>query len=337
MDNTPESAIFPYSWVVGQKPMRRALEIAYVSPAVGGVLIRGQRGTAKSTTARAFAQMISGDLPVTLPIGATDDRVLGGWRVESLLKSETAWQPGLIEEAGSGDHLGMLYIDEVNLLDDHLVNIILDVASTGILPVQRDGADKTMRVRFVLVGTMNPEEGNLRPQLLDRFGLLVDVKSAATEQERRQILQRVLQFEREDPKSPSEVLAEGLQRNEERKKDLADARRRLAEGDLEPSDGILRLAAAIATEFQVEGHRAELVMVRAARALAAIEGDLEIMPRHLALVAESALTHRRSAGEGGTMLSWSPDDDAIVGRHVASAEARLAEPKPPGASSAEAS
>jgi magnesium chelatase subunit I len=324
MDKPPQSAIFPYSWVVGQEAMRRALEIAYVSPSVGGVLIRGERGTAKSTTARSFAQMISGDLPVTLPIGATDDRVLGGWRVEDLLKSETKWQPGLIEEAGADDQPGMLYIDEVNLLDDHLVNIILDVASTGILPVQRDGAAKTVLVRFVLVGTMNPEEGNLRPQLLDRFGLLVEVKSAASGQERREILRTVMKFEREDPESPSEILGEGLLRNEERRKHLAEARRRLSEGALEPSDGVLDLAAAIAAEFQVEGHRAELVMVRAARALAAIEGDQEVLPGHIARVAESALIHRRSSSESGTMLSWSSDDNAIVSRHVASAEAGLA-------------
>jgi magnesium chelatase subunit I len=333
MDNSPEpTTVFPYSWVIGQKAMRRALEISCVSPAVGGVLIRGQRGTAKSTTARAFAQMISGDFPVTLPIGATDDRVLGGWRVEDLLKSQTTWQPGLIEEAGAGNGPGMLYIDEVNLLDDHLVNIILDVASTGILLVQREGADKTIQVRFVLVGTMNPEEGNLRPQLLDRFGLLVEVKSAASEEERYKILRRVLQFEKEDAKSPSDELSEGHRRNEERKRVLSEARRRLAEGELEPSDDILRLAAGIAAEFKVEGHRAELVMVRAARALAAIEGDSDVLPSHLAWVAELALTHRRSPSENGTMPNWSPDDDAIVSRHVVSAEAR-----PTGAKPAEAS
>jgi magnesium chelatase subunit I len=323
--SSPRPAIFPYSWVVGQVAMRRALEISYVAASVGGVLIRGQRGTAKSTTARAFAQMMSSELPVTLPIGATDDRVLGGWRVEDLLKSETTWQAGLLEEAGAGDEPGMLYIDEVNLLDDHLVNIILDVASTGVLTVQRDGADKKIPVRFVLVGTMNPEEGNLRPQLLDRFGLLVDVKSAATAQERREILQAVLQFEREDPGSPSARLAEGLRSDAERRKQLAAARERLKAGELQPSNDILALAAAIAAEFNVEGHRAELVMVRAARALAAIEGDSELLPTHLAWVAEAALTHRRSSGESGTVPSWSPDDDAVINRHVMSVEAGGAE------------
>jgi magnesium chelatase subunit I len=321
MDRSPGQANFPYSWVVGQEAMRRALEISYVSPSVGGVLIRGQRGTAKSTTSRAFAQMMTGELPVTLPIGATDDRVLGGWRVEDLLESRTTWQQGLLEEAGAGLEPGMLYIDEVNLLDDHLVNIILDVASTGVLTVQRDGADRSIPVRFILVGTMNPEEGNLRPQLLDRFGLLAEVRSAATEQERKEILRTVLQFEEEDPKSPSELLSGGIRRDAERKEQLAEARRRLGAGELEPSDGILGLAAAIAAEFRVEGHRGELVMVRAARALAAIEGDPAVLPRHVAWVAELALTHRRSWSESGTMPSWSDDDTAIVSRHVASAEA----------------
>jgi magnesium chelatase subunit I len=160
----------------------------------------------------------------------------------------------------------------------------------------------------------------------------VEVKSAATERERHEILRTVLQFEREEAKFPSASLSEGLLRNEERKRVLNDARRRLNEGELEPSDGILHLAANIAAEFQVEGHRAELVMVRAACALAAIDGDSEVLPRHLAAVAEPALTHRRSSGEGGTMSVWSPGDDAIVSRHVASAQAGLT-----GAGPAEAS
>jgi len=331
MDKPPE-LIFPYSWIVGQQAMRQALEIAYVAPAVGGVLIRGQRGTAKSTTARAFAQMMSGDLPVTLPIGATDDRVLGGWHVKDLLESKTTWKPGLLEEAGAGKEPGMLYIDEVNLLDDHLVNIILDVASTGLLAVQRDGADMTVPAKFTLVGTMNPEEGNLRPQLLDRFGLLVEVRSVETEAQRREILTRVLQFDKENPEAPSDGLAEGLRSNTERKDLLIAARQRVAaEGELDPSDVVLDLAAGIAQEFGVEGHRAELVMIRAARALAAIGGAPEVLPGHVGEVAEAAITHRRSSGESGTMLSWSREtDDPVVARHVAAAEARLTSPGPAG-------
>ena len=177
------------------------------------MLATGQRGTAKSTTVRAFALMALGKLPVTLPIGATDDRVLGGWRVEDLMQSKTEWQEGLIEEAGGGPEPGMLYIDEVNLLDDHLVNIILDVASTGILTVQRDGAPrKPKRVRLSLVGTMNPEEGSLRPQLLDRFGLVVPVESATLPEQRQRILETVLRFEAEIHDTSSRYLADGRAR-----------------------------------------------------------------------------------------------------------------------------
>lgn len=127
--------LLPYSYVLGQDTLRRALEIAYVAPSVGGVLVSGERGTAKSTTVRAFARMMYGELPVTLPINATDDRVVGGWRIDALMAGRTEPQPGLLEHA---NEQGVLYIDEVNLLDDHIVNLILDVVSTGLLAVQRE-------------------------------------------------------------------------------------------------------------------------------------------------------------------------------------------------------
>src|SRR5262245_20775657 len=165
----PEPAIrlLPYARIVGQEQLKLALELAYVAPRIGGVLVSGHRGTAKSTAVRAFAQMVSGELPVTLPINATEDRVVGGWKIESLLKAKGKPEvnPGLLEVANGR----LLYVDEVNLLDDHIVNLILDVASTGVLDVQREGFSRNVETRFTLVGTMNPEEGILRPQLLDRF------------------------------------------------------------------------------------------------------------------------------------------------------------------------
>ena len=165
--------LLPYSLIVGHETLKRALECTYIAPRIGGVLIRGDRGTGKSTGVRAFARMINGELPVTLPINATDDRVVGGWKIDELmLNRRPVPQPGLLEQAGE---MGMLYIDEVNLLDDHIVNLILDVASTGHLSVQYESQDAQKRLSFALVGTMNPEEGLLRPQLLDRFGLIVDV------------------------------------------------------------------------------------------------------------------------------------------------------------------
>lgn len=309
--------VLPYCEIVGQENLRLALEVAYVCPAVGGVLATGHRGTAKSTTVRSFSQMATGRMPVTLPIGATDDRVLGGWHVPALLKSDPQWQPGLIEEAGSNvKQPGMLYVDEVNLLDDHLTNIILDVASTGILVVQRDNAAKeTVKVHFTLVGTMNPEEGNLRPQLLDRFGLVAQVKSASSPEERRRVLKAVLDFEQAEQDPSPDYLRTWYSADDERRTELQSARRILRK--VEIPDALIENAAKVAAEFRVEGHRGELAMLRAARAAAAIEwaeAKQEDMPLivgqwHLAQVAPLALVHRRAASDSGTMLNWSDDDD----------------------------
>ena len=182
--------LLPYSLIVGQEQPKQALELSYVAPRIGGVLIRGDRGTGKSTAVRSFAQMVYGKLPVTLPINATDDRVVGGWAIDQLMVKRTpVRQPGLLEEANKS----VLYIDEVNLLEDHIVNLILDVASTGQLSVQYESQDENRQISFVLVGTMNPEEGFLRPQLLDRFGLMVDV--AAQADQRAEILRTVLAFD----------------------------------------------------------------------------------------------------------------------------------------------
>jgi magnesium chelatase subunit I len=318
------SVVLPYCEVVGQHSLRRALEIAFVCPAVSGVLATGQRGTAKSTTVRSFARMATGELPVTLPIGATDDRVLGGWRVEALMKSDPEWQKGLIEEAGGNpDDPRMLYVDEVNLLDDHLTNIILDVASTGILVVQRDGAAKeTVKVNFTLVGTMNPEEGSLRPQLLDRFGLVELVESTYSPHERAKVLETVLQFEEAEQDPASSYLQHGYARDDARRAELLAARRLLPTVKL-PSV-MIELGARVAAEFKAEGHRGELAMLRSARAVAAIEAASAsaalpptaappvVTAAHLALVAPLALVHRRAASDSGTLLDWSAEDDRQV-------------------------
>jgi magnesium chelatase subunit I len=301
-----KAAVLPYCKIVGQDELCRALEIAFVSPQVGGVLAAGHRGTAKSTTVRAFTRMITGELPVTLPIGATDDRVLGGWRVEALMEGEAVWQQGLIEEAGGGEEPGTLYIDEVNLLDDHLTNIILDSASTGILVVQREGkASEPVRVRFSLVGTMNPEEGILRPQLLDRFGLVVLVRSGSPS-ERKEVLRTVLEFEGCGGHLESGYLKEGYQCDETRRDELVAARDKVGKVEIPPA--MLEMAALVADEFNVEGHRGELAMLHAARALAAIEESPAVTAGQLAAVAPMALVHRRAATDGSLAFEWSNGD-----------------------------
>ncbi len=296
--------VLPYSYVVGQDRLRRALELAYVAPGVGGVLVSGERGTAKSTTVRAFAWMAHGGLPVTLPINATDDRVLGGWDIEELLRGRTERRPGLLEQAGKD---GLLYIDEVNLLDDHLVNIILDVAATGLLTVQREHIDQPgERVSFTLVGTMNPEEGGLRPQLLDRFGLLVPIGAETSVARRKEILLTVLRFDEESSVPDSPWLREGAARDAAHRERLERARDHLHEVEL-PED-VAELCARVAAGFSVAGHRGEIVMALAARAGAALDGRPAAEARDVRDVAPLAIVHRRPEAAYGEGIQWTPKD-----------------------------
>ncbi|GII62344.1 magnesium chelatase [Sphaerisporangium krabiense] len=296
--------ILPYSYVVGQDALCRALEIAYVVPAVGGVLVSGERGTAKSTTVRAFARMMYGELPVTLPMNVTDDRVIGGWRIDALMAGRTEPQPGLLEHAG---RQGMLYIDEVNLLDDHIVNLILDVVSTGLLVVQREGLDRPeIPLSFTLVGTMNPEEGTLRPQLLDRFGLLVPVAAEPDPIVRREILRTVLRFDEERARPSSDWLDQGAALDRERRATIAAARE--AVHDIRLDDDTVSLCAHVAAEFHVAGHRGEIVMAHAARAVAALQGRTTLVPGDVRAVAPQALIHRRREAAYGDGLDWTDKD-----------------------------
>jgi len=298
--------ILPYSRVVGQNDLKLALELNYVAPRIGGVLMAGARGTAKSTIVRAFALMAHAELPVTLPINATDDRVVGGWELEALMRGEARPQAGLLEEAAGK---GLLYIDEVNLLDDHLVNVILDVVSTGVLSVQREGLANAKHVSFGLVGTMNPEEGWLRPQLLDRFGLMVVAQQQDTETRHRTI-KTVLAFEEEYQKEESPWLQEAERDNTATRDLLELARSRVA--TMKVPDEMIQLCAQVAQRVEAVGQRGEIVATLAARALAALEGAETVEPGHLLRVLPMAFRHRRPETAHGGTFDWTTDDEARV-------------------------
>lgn len=299
--------ILPYSQIVGQEQFKLALELAFISPRLGGVLIAGQRGTAKSTAVRAFAQMIYGHLPVTLPINATEDRVIGGWQIDELMRGKAKPQPGLLEEANGS----VLYIDEVNLLDDHIVNLILDVASTGVLVVQREGQNEQKPVSFSLVGTMNPEEGSLRPQLLDRFGLLVSVTAEKDTWRRSQILRTVMDFDEAISQlktgKAAPFIEAGLKQDRNHKASLLEARNRVSA--VRVTEKIAGQCVKLAAEFNVEGHRGDYILALAARALAAFEDKKQVAPQHLRQIAPLALHHRRREFLQSNQWGWSEEDN----------------------------
>lgn len=310
IDDIRNIPILPFSYIVGQKQLKLALKLAYIAPKIGGVLVSGHRGTGKSTAVRAFGRMMNDDgkLPVTLPINATEDRVVGGWRIDELMKQVASWRDGLLVEANKG----MLFIDEVNLLDDHIVNIILDTTATGILTIQRDDRSDEKAVSFGLVGTMNPEEGGLRPQLLDRFGLLVSVHTENDPEIRSDILNMVIQFDQacrmEKPDLESKFYRDGLEQDKEMKTVLNDARDNLDEVDL-PKDIIKKCIELARSEwFHAEGHRADYVMALAARANAALHGKEIVSVEHLESVVPLAIQHRREKFLQTSALDWSNDD-----------------------------
>lgn len=297
---TIDIQVLPYAAIIGQQLLKDALEMCYVEPRISGVLISGERGTGKSTTVRAFSQMVAQRLPITLPINATEDRIVGGWDIGELMQSRDRWKQGLLEDADNG----LLFIDEVNLLDDHIVNIILDVTATGILVVEREGQRDKKRIRFTLVGTMNPEEGTLRPQLLDRFGLMVSVKAEPDMTMRERILESVLRA------NDAPERAEERARDAEKCETLVEARDAVGKIDI-PAD-LLKKCVSLSKTFEADGHRGDYMLALAARAYAAVRGDAGVTEEHVAHVAPLALQHRRKVAGQRELVPWSEVDHARV-------------------------
>ena len=290
MSGTPRTPgpPFPLSALVGQEELKLALVLHGVDPRLGGVLIRGEKGSGKSTAARGLAALLPGAAPfVELPVGATEDRVVGSLDLEgALLEGRRRLQPGLLAAA----HGGVLYVDEVNLLPDHLVDLLIDAAAFGVNRVERDGLTVEHESRFVLVGSMNPEEGELRPQLLDRFGLAVEVRAPTDPELRAEAVRRRLAYDADPAGFAARYQAE--------ERGIAAA---LAAGaGLLPQvtlpDGVLALAARLCAELGAEGLRADIVLARGAQALAAFEGRVEASVDDVTRLAALALAHRRRRG-----------------------------------------
>ncbi|MGP9723923.1 ATP-binding protein [Corynebacterium sp. AOP40-9SA-29] len=279
-----QQPLFPFSAVVGQDALRLSLVLTAISPRIGGVVVRGEKGTAKTTTVRAFASLL-GDAPlVNLPVGATEDRVVGSLDMETVLTTGRAeYRPGLLSQADGG----VLYVDEVNLLADHLVDALLDAAASGRVTVERDGISHSSSASFVLVGTMNPEEGELRPQLLDRFGLAVDVAASTRPETRVEIIRRRLAFE-DDP----HAMAAQWQVEDRRIAERIDRARHVI-GQVELPEAVLKTIAWLCSQVDVDGMRADLVITRAAIAHAAWEGRQRVTGGDVDVAARLALPHRR--------------------------------------------
>jgi magnesium chelatase subunit D len=278
---------YPFSAIVGHDQLRLALILCAVRPEIGGVLIRGEKGTAKSTAVRGLATLLGDPNEarlVELPIGATEDRVVGSLDLQRVLaEGEHAFSPGLLARA----HGGVLYVDEVNLLHDHLVDLLLDAAAMGRVHIERDGISHSHEARFVLIGTMNPEEGELRPQLLDRFGLTVDVHASRDIDVRTQVVRQRMDYEA-DP----DAFAQRYAADDAELARRIDSARGLVDSVSLP-DNELRRIAALCAAFDVDGMRADLVIARTAVAHAAWCGRDTVSEHDIRVAAELALPHRR--------------------------------------------
>jgi magnesium chelatase subunit I len=326
--------VFPFTAIVGQEQMKLGLTLNVIDPGIGGLLIMGEKGTGKSTAVRALAELLpeigvsrgcafncdpdgtslcgicsekvagGGELKeekrkmrvVELPLGITEDRLVGTLDIEHALKhGEKRFEPGILADANRN----FLYVDEVNLLEDHIIDLLLDSAAMGQNTVEREGISFSHPARFILVGTMNPEEGDLRPQLLDRFGLCVYVESIRDRELRIQVLKFRSRFD-DDPDGFFESVHEDQQALSD---EILRARENLPKVNV--AEDILEKIVAITTEIHVDGHRSDIVILRAAKALAAFRGQSRIAPRDVRDVVPLALNHR---------LKRAPFEDAGSGR-----------------------
>jgi magnesium chelatase subunit I len=305
--------VFPFTAIVGQEEMKLCLLLNIIDPRIGGVLVMGHRGTGKSTTVRALADVLpmieraesdaynrsvadvetetgkkfhSELVPVPvvdLPLGATEDRVCGTIDIEKALTSGVkSFEPGLLAQANRG----FLYIDEVNLLDDHLVDVLLDVAASGVNVVEREGVSIRHPARFVLVGSGNPEEGELRPQLLDRFGLHARITTITNVAERVEIVKRRREFDA----NPESFLKDWEHEQTSLREKIVAAKKLVSKVVM--PDSVLMLAAQLCMRLGIDGHRGELTITRAASAHAALDGRAEVTPADVKAIAAAALRHR---------------------------------------------
>ena len=332
---------FPFTAIIGQEEMKKALVLNVVNPRLGGVLIQGEKGTAKSTAVRALADLLpprlcikvckfhddpndksnwcdechekydnaapeTEELPmkvVELPVSATEDRVVGTLDIEAAIKEgKRSFETGILADANRN----ILYVDEINLLDDHVVDVLLDSAAMGINTVEREGISYSHPARFSLVGTMNPEEGDIRPQLLDRFALSVYVAGEKDLDKRAEVIKRRLEYE-DDPEEFIKKWEEEQQNEVHR---IQRAMKLLPQ--VTTSNEILRMAAQISITLGVDGHRADIVLIKTAETLAAVAGHTEVTKEDLREAAHLALPHRmRRRPFEEQKLDWENVDKVI--------------------------